>query len=761
MAVAAPVAAPSFWRPSLIDGYVLRTLFMPAVAVLGVTLVAFLLELTLRLINELSANGARLGFLFGLVASQIPYQLGLALPASFFVAMFIVMSRLDEDSEIDAILAGGVSFERIAAPLIFVGVLLGIISFLLAGYLQPYARFGYRAVKNAALEAGWTAQLDPQVFINAGPDFTITADDVDATGRSLRGVFIRRKSPDGEQIVTATAGMLGLTPDGKTTELSLSGGAVYADGPGGRGRLLRFGDFSDREMLGGKQALKPRGGDERELTVPELVREMDRPDAMIPKRTLQAELYVRLARALAVPFLPFLAMPLAMAAKRGRRAPGIILGGAVLIAFHHGVQLAKSFAVTGAVSPLLAIGGIYVAMVTFAIWLFVSSRTRPGETPISRLFMSIDAWIDKRTKVKPQAMQKRGSMSITGYLARILTVRTFAAAAALVALFQLIDLLERTSDILARGGVGEIFHYAALRLPGMFQQSAGFAVLAGTLFTFSQLARTSELVVMRSAGLSLYQIFQRTLPVAVAVSVIYILVADQVTPRAEQALSQWWTSSAPAGGKAAPQPKWFRIGDDVVVAKSAAADGANLTGVSIYERDAAKTLKRRLMAASATPEPGGWRLHDAVVTEVNGDRTTSRGFADYDWRTSLKPGEAARLFSDAYQITSGTALRSLFGKGPVTRSPSEFQTRLHRTLAGGAAPIIMLLLALPAALGHTRSNRTWPVIFGLGAGLLYLVVDGMLTALGQTGVLPPPLAAWGAPVAFACGAITVLLYAEA
>ncbi len=274
VAAAAPVASRDSWRPSLIDAYVLRTLAMPAFAVLGVTLVAFLLELTLRLINELSANGAKLGFLFGLVANQIPYQLGLALPASFFVAMFIVMSRMDEDSEIDAILAGGVSFERIAAPLVFVGVLLGIVSFLLAGYLQPYARFGYRAVKNAALEAGWTAQLNPQVFINAGPDFTITADEVDATGRSLKGVFIRRKSTEGEQIVTATSGMLGLSPDGKTTELRLDGGAVFADGPQGRGRLLRFGNFTDHETLNNDHALKPRGGDERELTIPELVREM-------------------------------------------------------------------------------------------------------------------------------------------------------------------------------------------------------------------------------------------------------------------------------------------------------------------------------------------------------------------------------------------------------------------------------------------------------------------------------------------------------
>ena len=42
--------------------------------------------------------------------------------------MFIVIARLDEESEIDAILAGGVSFERLVAPLVFIGVVLGIVS---------------------------------------------------------------------------------------------------------------------------------------------------------------------------------------------------------------------------------------------------------------------------------------------------------------------------------------------------------------------------------------------------------------------------------------------------------------------------------------------------------------------------------------------------------------------------------------------------------------------------------------------------------
>ncbi|MGI9170614.1 MAG: LptF/LptG family permease, partial [Caulobacteraceae bacterium] len=238
-----------------------------------------------------------------------------------------------------------------------------------------------------------------------------------------------------------------------------------------------------------------------------------------------------------------------------------------------------------------------------------------------------------------------------------------------------------------------------------------------------------------------------------------LVVADQLTPRAEQALATWWSASAP-GAKKAPTPRWFRIDGDVVEVKAAAPDGRALRDVSIYQRDARGALVRRMTAATATTEKGGWRLHDAQVTDLGRARADIMSVGETDWRTTLSAADAARLFANAYEITSGTAYRSLFGKGPVDKSPSEFKTRLYRTLAEGVAPIIMLLLALPTALGHARSNRTVPVIFGLGCGLFYLVADGLLTAMGQTGVLPPAVAAWGAPAAFAAGAVSILLYAE-
>lgn len=759
-ALGAPGAYKSWWRPSILDGYLLRMLAAPAGAVLGVTLVAFLLDQTLHLIDTLASNGARLGYLFGLVTNLVPYELGLALPAAFFVSMFIVIARLDEESEIDAILSGGVSFERIVAPLVFAGLVLGAVSLLLVGYLQPYSRFGYRALLNAATDAGWTARLTPQVFINAGSDLTISADEADATGRTLKGVFIRRKTPAGETVVTASEGQLGLRRDQKTTELRLDGGMILSDQGPDAARLLRFGGFSYHEAISGESTLRPRGGDEEELTLPELLSESQRPDALIPKRALQAELYARLTRSFAIPLLPLLALPLALAAKRGRRAPGMIIGAIILVVFHHAITLAKGFASQGLLDPLAAMGGLFASLAAVSFWLFLSSRRRPGETPISGLLARLETLLERRPKAAPAAIKAKGILSLSDYLTRLMAARTLAAALALIGLLQLIDLLERTSGILKRGGLIDVGRWIVLRTPFLFHEVAPFAVLAGAIFTFSQLARNSELVVMRISGLSLFEIFKRTVPVALAVACLDLAVTDQVTPRAEQALSAWWNASAPGAANAAAQGRWFRIDGNVVMAQGASPNGRALRGVAIYDRDSRQALTRRIRAATATWDHGSWTLHDAQITDLGPERATLMSAAAAPWRTSLRPDDAARLFAAAYEITSDTAFRSLFGKGPVDKSPNEFKTRLYRTLAESVAPIIMLLLALPTALGHSRSNRTAPIIFGLGCGLLYLVSDGLLTAMGTTGALPPLAAAWAAPVAFAAGAITLLLYAE-
>ena len=382
-------------RFRLIDGYLLRLLLWPIIGCLGVTVIALLLERVLRLLDVLSQSSARFGYVTALAANLVPHYLGLALPVAFFVALFIVITKLSDGSEIDALLASGQSLTRIAAPFVFVGLFLAVFSLGVFGYMQPYSRYAYRAVMHEAVNAGWNGKLDGGAFIDE-PKLLMTADDADAAGHRLTRVFIRRLDANGrEEVITAATADLRADEAAKTVTMLLRRGQRVGVDAQGQYRTLVFDQFTTNIPLAGAAALlRTRGGDERELTLGELDRQSKLPNPIVPKRTLLAELYGRLARAAFLPFLPLLAFPLGLAAKRGNRTPGLIIAGVLLLAFQHSLQLGQGLAESGKAMPLAAIGMPFAIFTGFSVWMFMGSRKRPGDTPVSRVVRRIGETID-------------------------------------------------------------------------------------------------------------------------------------------------------------------------------------------------------------------------------------------------------------------------------------------------------------------------------------------------------------------------------
>ncbi len=370
----------------LLDRYVIRLTTAPMVGCLAVTLVALLLERALRLLDLLSQSSDRFGFVVQLTGQLVPHYFGLALPVAFFVALFIVITKLSDGSEVDALLASGVSLTRLAAPFVCLGLILSLLSLAVFGYMQPYSRYAYRAVMHAAANAGWNGELQAGAFVTEDR-LIMTADQADPQGQRLEGLFIRRITDAGrEEVITAKAADLQVSSDRTTVTLTLQNGRRILQGADGNYDILEFEQFATTAPLAGATALlRARGGDERELTLGELAKLAKSDESLLPRATLLAELYARLARAAFLPFLPLIAFPLGLATKRGRRAPGLIFAGVLLLAFQHSLQLGQGLAESGAVPAFAAIWTPFALFTGFGVWMFLGSRNRPGETPISMI----------------------------------------------------------------------------------------------------------------------------------------------------------------------------------------------------------------------------------------------------------------------------------------------------------------------------------------------------------------------------------------
>lgn len=352
-------------------------------------------------------------------------------------------------------------------------------------------------------------------------------------------------------------------------------------------------------------------------------------------------------------------------------------------------------------------------------------------------------------------------MKLQLYVLRTAASRILVAALILMSILQMLDLLDVTPDILERGlGVAGVAYYAALRMPRLFEQVAPIAVLAGGLFAFSQLARESAVVAMRASGISGYRIVGMAVPAAVAVMLLDVLCSQVLAPRADPALADWWKNTTPVAERKVPAPRTFRAGTDLVMAASASADGRDMTGVTVFRRDAKGILIEKVEAVRAHYRGGAWALEQPKTTRFTGDLVRVSTAATTSWPTALRPQDVQGLFGGDGVPTAASARRAL-QNGGSDRPESFYATHLQAAFASPFVSLVMLLLSAPVALANFRSGQGAVLLTaGLAAGLMFLVANGMLTALGESGSLSPFLAVWAAPAIFGALAVRTFLALE-
>ncbi|QDH12878.1 YjgP/YjgQ family permease [Formicincola oecophyllae] len=339
-----------FRRLPTLDRYLLHQMLPPFFVALGTMMVALLLERLLVLFNHLASSGSSLGTLLTLLADLMPHYMGLAVPAALCIGVFITIHRMSEHNELDALRAGHVSLLRVTLPFAAFGVVLGLLSVMLYGYLQPLARYNYRQGFYLARHTGWAPHLQSGMMAVTSRTSVLTADEVGPGGSDLKRVFIREIKNGELHITTAPRGLLTISEQKRATELDLWDGytmmAKHPDVPGTPVTMTHF-DHITRIIERGptSYSYRHRGRDERELTLLELVSALNAAKDIkgadgdnITLTTLRAEFNFRLARAFIIPFLPLLTVALAVGQKR-RRALGQQVALAVVLVGFNELQL--------------------------------------------------------------------------------------------------------------------------------------------------------------------------------------------------------------------------------------------------------------------------------------------------------------------------------------------------------------------------------------------------------------------------------------
>lgn len=369
-----------------VDRYLLGRMVPRMAVALLITLLALLMERILRLIDLVTTQGAPLDLVVGMVLNLVPHYLGLALPATFCVAVLTALATLSRENEIDALENAGWSLRRIGAPFIAAAVVLAMISLPLFGLLQPYTRYGYRAIKHAAENAGWTGRLEEGIFVDAGNGLIISAGEIDPTGRILSRVFVVQREGKRESVFTAERGLILPDPEARVVRLLLKNGrGLVASG------WLDFDDLKlSHEFEIDRNPFRPRGGRERELTFGELFTQGKGVDGLPAEPRYMAEFHGRLVKILSVIGVAMMSIPLGVTRKRAPVWPRAALALAVLVALDQIIQTVQSLAGLGRVDPALGLWGVWTVFTLGCAWLYLSTPGQGSPSPLRGLLRRID-----------------------------------------------------------------------------------------------------------------------------------------------------------------------------------------------------------------------------------------------------------------------------------------------------------------------------------------------------------------------------------
>ena len=356
------------------------------------------------------------------------------------------------------------------------------------------------------------------------------------------------------------------------------------------------------------------------------------------------------------------------------------------------------------------------------------------------------------------------SRNITLYMAKLFVTRSLAVLAMLVLVLMSLDLLGESGKIMLVAGndQGDVMSYIGMRLPQLVARFLPFAILLGTVITFTTLSQNSEVVAMKAAGLSAHQILAPMFVASLGVAAFSFAFNDLVVAPSTAKLKVWQAVEyGPVPADTGIKTNvWVREGEDLINAGTVTGMGetTKLGDVSIYLRSNGG-LRQVIRAKEGRFAGGAWQLKDG--TSFNVATTEQKSFDALTIGEGITPDRFNFVKVDGDSLAFFPLMGAIDDLKAAGRRTDNLEGILWHKLSAPLSTLLMPLLAAVAAFGLARSGALFlRVVIGMALGFAYFVADNFALAMGNLGAYPPLVAAWGPFLLFLLIGETVLVRSE-
>ena len=346
-------------------------------------------------------------------------------------------------------------------------------------------------------------------------------------------------------------------------------------------------------------------------------------------------------------------------------------------------------------------------------------------------------------------------------------VRTVLGAVALVMVVMLVlgglfVFFTQQSDIgVGHYTVADALWYTVLNLPQQVYQLLPITALLGSLIGFGQLARGSEVTVIRATGVSVARLAGTAFIAAALLIAFEGAIGEFVAPQLQEAANQQkaftqYNSVGFGGGTGA----WVRD-RDLILNVARQSGSRQFAGMQVFELSPQHTLVSIGHAASATTAgQRKWLLAGYTESRFTSDAVTASSPGEKILQSNVTAGFLGLAVQDPEQLTLRALWQVIGYFNANSLDARQYLFAFWSKIARTVAIAFSVLLAIPFALGSMRSagagTRT---MLGLVIGIAFFLLQRLIESGTIVFNLDPVILAW-LPTAL-LATVTLLLFARA
>lgn len=362
-------------------------------------------------------------------------------------------------------------------------------------------------------------------------------------------------------------------------------------------------------------------------------------------------------------------------------------------------------------------------------------------------------------------------------LARYITYRflrsVLLVTLAIAGLTGLLTMVENIR-IATRNGAGaaEAGILTLLQLPGILSQAFPLVLMLAALWCFLGLSRSSEMVIVRAAGVSAIRVLTWPVAAAVMLGLMAVGLVNPIVSASTVAAEDYKAGITHSGLNVFSLDEgnmWLRQGTEdgqtVIQADRVTEDGTRLLGVRMHQFDPDNNLVARIEAASAQLGEGVWLLSDVrrwpLDLDPGAPLTGPQQMVQLQVPTNLTQERILESFAQPQNIPFWTLPRFIHDMERAGFSATRHRVFLQSELARPALFAAMVLIGAGFSLRHVRFGQVGiMILFAITAGFALYFFKDVAETLGNNGSIPIMLAAWSAPAAAILLALGLLLHLE-